>query len=535
VSLLQRPVSPLWAAIVLAAGIGWVAGARTGWLTLTAPAEAEVWRMPAPWRIPHLPGMGTLRLVMVHDVLHERFVTRSAAWYTARNAVRRASITAWEADGGAPTPDILADFDDLAVGHERLGDSAAAVTVMRRKAALIGLQTPQRPQALPGVADASEQARIDLDAWRARGTLSETDHHRYTTLANLGTSLIHGKMRSMLDGEAEARSRVEEGLACLQEAVRINPAAHLGRETWQIVAVEHLLAVARDPGLRLRFDLVGDALAAGPAPPPSTAIRGHLTAALWLHRSIRDTSGLPPRVLGHDSRFGTDWTPEMLDALLTDQGRLQLRDSLATVGADPDWVAAVGPSRLAPAAFDQPLLGVLGMWMFGGGANPHSALTVATICERIGQRRLAAEAYERCIGLSGRDRTGEALIAHCQARQAVLAAALAPEDPVAWLTRLRHDHSQELAAAMARRTALHAAEAALLATGMAPDDPALDPAVLLGDPPLASDPGNADERWSVPDQQGLRGDGLVCAILAAAAVAWLGILGQTLIARRTTA
>lgn len=531
-SLLEVRIPTVWSLAVLGGLLGWLLGALTGWLPLSAPPEAEVWRMPAAWRVPHLPGMGGLRLAMVHDVLHERFVVRSPAWYRARNAGRSAAIAAWEAGGTTPTPDILADFDDLAVGLERLGESAAAEAVMRRKAALIGLQTPTRPQALPGVADPDEQARLDLEAWRRRGALSDADHHRYTTLANLGTVLIHHHLRGLLAGDAAARERVEEGLACLQEAVRINPAAHLGRETWQIVAVEHLLAVARDPSLHLRFDLVGDPLAQGPARPAKAIARGHLSAGEWLFRSLDDPRALPPRVLGRDSRFGPDWTPEMLDAHLTDIGRRHLRSSIATVGIDPAWVAAVGPSRRAPAPFDEPMLGLLGMWMFGGGANPHSALAIATICEAVGQRALAAEAYERCLGLAERFAADpaacEALRAHCRARQEVLAAAVAPDAPAAWLERLRRDHAAELAQALARRSALHAAEERQLAAGAQPDDPALDPAVLLGDPPLASDPGTADERWSTPDRQGLRGDGIACAVLAAAAAAWLGIIGQAI-------
>ncbi len=90
----------------------------------------------------------------------------------------------------------LAQLDDLAVAHERLGEHAEAEALLRR----------------------SLQQQAD----------------RYETLANLGTVLIH-------DG------RLAEGLALIERAVEINPDAHFGREWVQIDLVRSLIAQESTP------------------------------------------------------------------------------------------------------------------------------------------------------------------------------------------------------------------------------------------------------------------------------------------------
>jgi tetratricopeptide (TPR) repeat protein len=105
---------------------------------------------------------------------------------------------------GALTTPSLDDLDDLAVAHEHLGDRAAAIAVMGRKAELLAKQPDQE--------------------------------HEYRRLANLGTFLAH-------DG------RYEEALVQLRAAVKLNPAAHFGRETFQIEAIEFVVAAKQRPAL----------------------------------------------------------------------------------------------------------------------------------------------------------------------------------------------------------------------------------------------------------------------------------------------
>lgn len=98
----------------------------------------------------------------------------------------------------------LAELDDLAVAHERLGDHDAAIAVMARK-----------HKALANTPD---------------------DEHRYRYHANFGTFLAHA-------------GRFDEGLVELRRAVAINPDAHFGRERFQIELIEYIAAARKDPEL----------------------------------------------------------------------------------------------------------------------------------------------------------------------------------------------------------------------------------------------------------------------------------------------
>lgn len=120
------------------------------------------------------------------DLAVGRFHRHGEAYYRARIAVLTAK------------PQLaLADYDDLAVAHEHLGERAQAIEVMQRKA-----------KALAGRDDAEQ---------------------RYRYHANLGTFYAH-------DG------RYDEALVELEQAVAIRPDAHFGRESYQI----GLIRFARD-------------------------------------------------------------------------------------------------------------------------------------------------------------------------------------------------------------------------------------------------------------------------------------------------
>ena len=98
----------------------------------------------------------------------------------------------------------LAEWDDLAVAHEHLGDQDAAIAAMARKAELLA---------------------------------RNPDHeHRYRYLANLGTFHAHA-------------GRYDEALTALRAAIELEPNAHFGRERFQIEAIEYVSAAQRDPGL----------------------------------------------------------------------------------------------------------------------------------------------------------------------------------------------------------------------------------------------------------------------------------------------
>lgn len=525
----STPVPAWWSWVIIAGFVGFLCGWINNWLPLTQPRLREPIRMPALWRIPKLPGMGGLRLAMVHDVIHERFAIRSPTWYASRNAAAQARIAAWDSASGEPPAAILEAYDDLAVGLDKVGDDAAAAEAMHRKAALIHLALPDSRTPPSTESDAHAVAMRELEAVTARGDLSAADHHRYTTLANLGTALVHGGMRAALAGDAAAEARVRQGLCCLDQAVAINPAAHFGRESWQIVAVEHLLATRAHPDLLLSHDLIGDRLPTDDAPVTGSPYSGSVSVFNWpdmyVDHAVPDDPAVIKRLTQTNNRlFGNDWTAEYVDRHITVSERNISRSTLTTVGIDTSWTGPTQSHRHAPAAFDEPLLGLLGMWTLGGGANPHSALAIATICERIGQRPLAFDAYERCAALADAFSSDPAvrrrLVEHCHARQLALARALSPGNANDWMEEERKRHADELAWALKRRAAARQSEERALAAGTAPE--LIPPGD--GDPrPLASPPGNADERWGTTYAGNRRSDGIACALLAMAAVGWIGI------------
>ncbi|MEZ5988690.1 MAG: hypothetical protein R3F30_06125 [Planctomycetota bacterium] len=111
-------------------------------------------------------------------------------------------------------PDDLDAYDDLAVAHERLGDRDAALAVIERK-----------KKAL--------DARADKDAvWK---------RHLYRYHANKGTFLAHS-------------GRFDAAVAELERALEIDPAAHFGRERYQVDLIRYVAACREDRGLWARED-----------------------------------------------------------------------------------------------------------------------------------------------------------------------------------------------------------------------------------------------------------------------------------------
>lgn len=104
---------------------------------------------------------------------------------------------------------VAARYDDLAVALDRLGRFDDAIAVMNAKAL-----------RFPG---------------------------EYTTLANKGTFLAH-------------RGSLPEALELLRAAIELNPNAHFGREKYQVQAIEYAIALAADPTLSTKQDLLGNDL-----------------------------------------------------------------------------------------------------------------------------------------------------------------------------------------------------------------------------------------------------------------------------------
>ncbi len=167
----------------------------------------------------------------IQEVITGRFHRHGKAFYRWRLQDRQGRL--------AREPDNLALFDDIAVCHDKLGSPELAIETMRRKNGI----------------------KPDL----------------YETLANWGTFHLHA-------------GQLQEGLALVQKAIRINPDAHFGREIWQVRVVEYLLA-------RRAAGAVGLPLAEVQIPEPSKYAANPNAKAGWLGTRHRFYTYLTERKL----------------------------------------------------------------------------------------------------------------------------------------------------------------------------------------------------------------------------------------------
>lgn len=359
-------------------GIGWVGGIVTH---LPYPPDRYPFlaeQVPLPHHIPKDPGGLSFRFAMAHDVLYQRFPKHGPAYYAERNRLTRERLAALDPDDPARFPLL----DDLAAGLERLGHSAEAAEIIREK----------------------------LDRQQAAGV---TGRDLYTSYANLGTFLIHSSFGPAIAGDPAARARFEEGIGLIRQAIEVNPEAHFGREQWQASIAEFLRAAMDDPSLLTTYDCLGNRLDLGIEP--------------LLNRDLNWTESGYGRP--NDAEFGrevasslpTVYTEGPLDEPSRWPELKQYRRHITKIGAEPGWEDVPVPSHRQPVPFDEPMLGIIGMWRQGGGANPHFALAIGETMLRVGQRYIAWSAFERASRMADRywpdPAIREALRDHCRARQ----------------------------------------------------------------------------------------------------------------------
>jgi hypothetical protein len=134
------------------------------------------------------------------------------------------------------------------------------------------------------------------------------------------------------------------------------------------------------------------------------------------------------------------------------------------VGVEGSWNEDAYTSLNEPPPFDEPALGIIGMWRLGGGANPHFALALAGLMERVDQPLLAWTCYARAAELAERfwpDPAIQAgLLEHCHYRQLNLAARIGRP-----MESLRADFVARLAGGKARMQAYEEEEARRIAGG----------------------------------------------------------------------
>lgn len=413
-------------------GVGWMVGAAAAVFPRRSdyPFLAEYTALPH--QVPKYPDGVSFRFAMAHDVIHERFSKHGPAHYRERDRLTREKLAKLPADDPARFP----LEDDLAAGLERLGRSDEAVAVMRDKLAR------QEARGLEGRA-------------------------LYSSFANLGTFLIHGSAQKAFAGDKAARERFRKGVAFIRKSVEVNPEAHFGREQWQAAIAEFLLAAMDNPTLLTTYDCLGNRLDLG------------IDETLNREADWTDTGYGRP----YDAAFAQGKVADEVPLFFVpgtrpdDPSRWKLispiRAHITKVGAEAGWDAVAVPSHRAPVPFDEPVLGIIGMWRQGAGANPHFALALGETMLRVGQRFIAWDAYERAAQLADRyskdPNIQDALRAHCRKRQTEIEQRL-PANP-ATVARLHSQFDAELAYGQEFQKAYQEYETARIAAGFSIDDP----------------------------------------------------------------
>jgi hypothetical protein len=233
-------------------------------------------------------------------------------------------------------------------------------------------------------AEAVRVMRRKLASQQMRGL---TGRALYTSYANLGTFLIHGNFKRAVAGDADGLAELKEGLSFIRKSIEVNPEAHFGREEWQARAVEFLLEASARPAVLLERDLIGNSLPEAIFTPRDSFTREVNEAAIG-------------RIIALSRP----------DKHISPLDRARIRGTITRVGKDGQKMP-----------FDEPVLGIIGMWHLGGGANPHFALALGETMLRVGQRYIAWCAYERAVILASRFWPDAAIrdkfIKHCRRRQ----------------------------------------------------------------------------------------------------------------------
>jgi hypothetical protein len=424
--------------VVIALGL---LGALVGQCILLFPMRVHTNETyPPAHHVARQPGGLTLRLAMVHDTLHERYPRHGRAYFEERNRLREVEIrqeAAAQARGAAPTERYFELIDDLAVGHARLGRCDLAISLMRRKL--------------------ERQLRA---GWAGAGL--------YTSDANLGTFLIQQQKACAFADRAEAKARLREAADLLAKAARVNPEAHFGQDRWELSAAELLLAGLDDPGVLLRFDLLGDRL----------DYEAHPVTA----RQLPDSASLRARRKERRAFLSDEEAAERADPFV----RGRLREVIPRVGADQGWAEAVPRAHRERAPFDEPVLGIIALWQHGGGADPHLALALGETMLRIDQRYIAWCAFERAALLADHFSPDAAavrgLVAHGRRRQALIEKSLPAEE----VSELRPRFVKELAFGQGYQEERQAAEADLLRAGASLEEARAAAAFEAAHGPIAS-------------------------------------------------
>jgi len=411
-----------------------------------SPEEAE---FPLPHHVPKYPGNVSLRFAMVHDVIHERFPTHGPEYYKARNREARQALEKLQPKPkGEQADQYFRLQDDLGVGLEFLGEHQAAVDLM-------------------------------CDKLKRQEQLGYAGRDLYTSYANLGTFLVLWQLSQGFDNVQAAKDRITESTQCIHKAIDVYSESHFGRESWQVVLEEFLLAVLDKPELLLRYDMLGDRLDSAEH---FMLPRGAFDHTRWYWGKDLGYAGQAMPFLDDPDREKT----------MDDSLREHCRACISKVGADEGWASDCKTSLQKQVPFDEPALGIVGMWRMGAGANPHFALALGEIMARVGQWHIAWTAYERAYQMREHfwadAKTRERFAQHCRTRQRQIEELEPSED---W-DKVRQTFENELAFGQNYQKEYQEYESRRLADGSRTDDPHFYDAFDAGHEPIATPVGTEE-------------------------------------------
>ncbi|MDF1663100.1 MAG: hypothetical protein P1V97_15100, partial [Planctomycetota bacterium] len=215
-------------------GAGFAYGVAEAWhIRLNVRAFAFKEAYPAPHTLPLIEGRTSLRLAMVHDVLHERYLVHSEAYWKARSEIAKDKLDSAKALEEtveiAPDDELLNAFDVYGVCLDKLQRSDEAVQVLRKKLAIQRQLFPEFNVDEEAVENLTYDSLKRNPAYEPK--LSKVREGFYRTHVNLGTFLIHASLGGAFSGDKSARAGLEEGYDHIKKSMTINPGAHFGRET----------------------------------------------------------------------------------------------------------------------------------------------------------------------------------------------------------------------------------------------------------------------------------------------------------------
>ncbi len=182
-----------------------------------------------------------------------------------------------------------------------------------------------------------------------------------------------------------------------------------------------------------------------------------------------------------------------LEHSTSDSGPDHFRSFITRVGAERGWKEVVPTWHTKPVPFDEPALGIIGMWRLGGGANPHFGLALGEIMIRVGQRYLAWTSYERATQMAERfwpePVIQQRFVNHCRDRQKIIEGQLPNED---WMAR-RNQFDDELNFGRSYQKAYQDYEAKRIEEGASIDEPDFYKAFHAEHGPIASPVGGEDK------------------------------------------